>query len=126
MTVSRRRAATCGIAPGVAERRAAWARRALRSGALLAAYLGAVIWLTWPLALHLATRLPDAHGACRFDLLATASILATETQNLAEGRNLLAGSAYHPEPHPIAYAHLALGALPVFAPFFLATGSPAL
>ncbi|HZR82439.1 MAG TPA: hypothetical protein VFD92_15200 [Candidatus Binatia bacterium] len=102
-------------------------RSVLRAAGAFCAYLVAVAWLTWPLAARIASDLPDAHGACRFDLPAIAWILASESRNLvARPTHLFAGTAFHPEPSPIAYGPLALGALPLFAPPFLATGNPAL
>lgn len=102
-------------------------RRASAIAALSVLYIAIAVWLTWPLAAHLATQLPNSHGACRFDLPAILWILSTASRNLlGDPAHLLSGNAFHPEPQPLAYGPLALGALPLYAPVFLATDNPAL
>jgi len=45
-------------------------------------YAGFVVWLTWPLAVHVTTHLPRTHPACGFDPLHMAWTLSYETHAL--------------------------------------------
>lgn len=87
----------------------------------------AVAWLTWPLPAKVATHLADTTLACRFDALLTAWAGAWETNSLLhEPRRLLDANVYHPAPHALLYAEMALGALALFLPAFAATGNAVL
>ena len=57
-------------------------RSALRALALLAAYAGLVIWLTWPLARHASTHLSDTGLGSRFDPLFDIWVLSHESHAL--------------------------------------------
>ena len=52
-------------------------RRWPRALLALGFYVVVVVWLTWPLAEHLATHLPATHAACRFDALHLVWALST-------------------------------------------------
>ena len=100
--------------------------RGRAAGALLA-YLALSVWLTWPLAAHLRTHLPDTHDACRYDLPFTGWMYAWESHVLTTAPARFAdANIYHPTPHPLFYGPTAIGALPYFAPTYLASGDPAL
>jgi hypothetical protein len=95
--------------------------------ASLLAYVAAVAWLTWPLAAHVTTHLPATRASWRYDALYGLWALAHETRALASDPALLFESdIFHPAPRTLFYGPLALGALPTFAPGFLATGNPTL
>jgi len=105
--------------PGPVSRRASVAR-------LIAVTVG-LGWLTWPLARHLATHLPDTYLTCRFDGILPMWALAWETRALVEAPwRILEANTYHPAPHALAYGNMGFGALPLFAPVFLASGNPVL
>jgi hypothetical protein len=98
-----------------------------RAAAALAGYVVLSVWLTWPLAAHLTTHLPDTHDACHYDLPFTGWLFAWESHVLATAPAHFAdANIYHPTPHPLLYGPTAIGALPYFAPTFLASGDPAL
>jgi hypothetical protein len=102
-------------------------RRLLPTGGPLALHAGVLAWLTWPLATRLGTHLPDSHGACRFDAIAVAYVLARETHALFTAPlGFFEGNFYHPAAHSLLYGPSAFGALPLFAPVFALTGNPAL
>lgn len=91
------------------------------------AWLAVVVLLTWPLGGHLSTRLPDTHPACRFDALLTAWAGAWETEALVRAPStLLDANLYHPVRHSLLFVEAGFGALPLFAPVYLATHDPAL
>lgn len=99
-------------------------RRTERAAAALGVYASLVVWLTWPLGAHLATRLP---AACRFDALYGIWALAWNTHALTTAPwRLLDANIYHPAPHALLYGPSAFGLLPYFAPTFVLTGNPAL
>src|SRR5262245_57534979 len=92
--------------------------------ASLPVYLAAVVWLTWPLAAHVTTHLPATRDTWRYDALYGVWALAHETQALAGAPGVtLEGTVFHPAPHALFYGPTALGALPFFAPPYLATGN---
>jgi hypothetical protein len=96
------------------------------AAAALALHAVVVVWLTWPLAPRMATHLPDTVGTCRFDTPLIGWILAHETHALATAPwTLPHGNQYHPAPNALFYGPTAFGALPLFAPVFLATGNAA-
>jgi len=92
-----------------------------------ALYAGLVVVLSWPLAPHLGTHLPNTWWTCQFDPLYTAWALASESHALATApTRLLEGNIFYPTPHVLLYGTTAFGALPYFAPVFWLTGNPAL
>src|SRR5262249_53049955 len=95
--------------------------------ALAALHAALVAWLTWPLAAHLATHLPDTVGACRFDTLLSAWTLAQQSRALAHASPSIGdGNIFYPARHPVFYGDPGFGALPFYMPTFLLTGNPAL
>jgi hypothetical protein len=93
----------------------------------LVCYAGIVAVLTWPLLPNAATHLPATAPACGFDTLYSAWVLAHETRALlADPARLAEGNHFHPAPGTLFYGPTAFGALPYFAPLFLATDNPAL
>lgn len=100
-------------------------RRLATASTTLALYAGLVVWLTWPLAAHLASRLPDTRPECRYDTLYMAWVLAHETHALTTApRDLLDTNIYHPARRTLFYGDTGFGILPYFLPTFLLTGSP--
>ena len=96
-------------------------------GAALICYVSLVVWLTWPLAAHLSTHLPNTTFACAFDTLFSAWVLAYETHTLTTAPfQLLQANIFHPAPDTLFYGPTAFGALPYFAPTFLVTANPGL
>jgi len=104
-------------------------RRHAAAVAALAAYVAVVVWLTWPLASSLETldtHLAEPHSVARFDALYAAWALAWETHVLTTAPLRFAdANIYHPAAHALFYGPTSLGALPWFAPTFLASGNPA-
>jgi hypothetical protein len=99
----------------------------LEALAALVLYATAVVWLTWPLAQQATSRLPATVGPCAFDTPLISWILAHETRALTTApAELPHGNQYHPARFTLFYGPTALGALPLYAPVFLATGNPAL
>lgn len=98
--------------------------------ALVAGYVLLVSWLTWPLAGSGATSLPFAGVipvVSYFDLYYSVWALAHESQTLITAPTLFAdANIYHPASSSLFYGPAAIGALPLFAPVFLATGNAAL
>jgi hypothetical protein len=102
-------------------------RKALGTVATLPCYAAIVVWLTWPLAAHVGTRLPDTWIACRFDLLQMTWALAHQTHALLTAPSSLPdANIYHPTPHALFYGDPGFGALPWFLPTFVVGGNPAL
>jgi hypothetical protein len=101
--------------------------RVLRALGVLVLYGVAVVWLTWPLARVATSRLPMTVGPCLFDTPLISWILAHETHALTTApAEFPHGNQYHPARFTLFYGPAALGALPLYAPVFLATGNPAL
>ena len=101
-------------------------RRAGAAGAL-GLYAGLVVVLSWPLAAHLATHLPNTWWTAQFDALYTGWALAYEAHALATAPARIAdGNIFHPTPHALLYGTTAAGALPYFAPVFWLSGNPTL
>jgi hypothetical protein len=97
------------------------------AAAWLGAYLGAVLWLTWPLAAHLTTHLPRTHLICDFDQRQMIWALAWTSHRLVtDPLHLFDANIYHPLPHTLLYAEAGFGALPFFLPTYLATGDATL
>lgn len=95
--------------------------------ATLAGYAAVIAWLTWPLAAHLGTHLPHTTFICDFDLRQMTWALSWQTHALTtDPWRFFEANLYHPTPHGLLYADAGFGALPYFAPTFLATGNPAL
>jgi len=94
---------------------------------VLPVHAAAVVWLTWPLAAHLRTYLPDTIIPCRFDLLQMIWALAYQSHTLITAPwKLPEANIYHPARHALFYGDVGFGALPYFMPTFLLTGDPAL
>src|SRR5689334_21413661 len=61
------------------------------------------------------------------DTMLTTWAAAHETRTLFAGASALADAGiYHPTPNSLYYGETGFGALPVFAPVFVATGNPTL
>lgn len=109
------------MTPGMWKPRAA---SVLYGGALVAGYLGVVLWLTWPLAASIGTSLPsEGH---HFDVYYSTWVLAHDSHALVSSTPLADANIYHPASSALYYGPAALGALPLFAPVFIATGNPVL
>jgi hypothetical protein len=103
------------------------ARRIARAAAVCALHVTLVIVLTWPLARCARDSLSDATFTGRFDALLVGWALAHETRALATApATLLDGAVFHPARHALLHGEAAFGALPLFAPVFLATANPTL
>ena len=94
---------------------------------LLLVYVVIAGWLAWPLPAYMTTSLPCTTFVCTYDTIYTAWVLAYETHALTTApAQLYEANIYHPEHSALLYGPTSLGALPFFAPTFLATGNPAL
>jgi hypothetical protein len=98
----------------------------MRLVVLAIGYGAAVLVLTWPLGLHVATHLPHTTVGCDFDSLVSTWVLAHISRWLAAPWtvDLLNANIYYPTPDALFYGPTCLGALPVFAPVFLLGGNP--
>src|SRR5262245_43525952 len=92
-----------------------------------ALYLGLTGYVTWPLVAHLGTDLAATARTGAFDTLYTTWALAYETQALTSAPSaFFDANIYYPATRALLYGPAALGALPYFAPVYLATGNPVL
>ena len=90
-------------------------------------YLVLVLWLAWPLPAHLGSHLPHTTFSADFDTLYTTWALGWETHAITtDPARILDANIYHPTPTALLYGPTAFGALPFFAPTFLATGNAVL
>jgi len=90
-------------------------------------YGAVLVWLTWPLAAHLGTHLPDSSFQCQFDLLQMIWALADQSHALVTAPRALAdANIYYPARHALFYGDAGFGALPYFMPTFLLSRNPAL
>ena len=97
------------------------------AAAALVVYAALVMWLTWPLAAHLRTRLPDTRSPCRYDPLYMGWVLAWETHALGTApARLRDANIFHPARGTLFYGDTGFGALPYFMPPMLAGGNPTL
>ena len=72
--------------------------------AALAVHATLVTWLTWPLARHLATHLPNTVLTCQSDTLLITWALAWMSHALVTAPWTLAdANIYHPAPHALFY-----------------------
>jgi hypothetical protein len=102
------------------------ARELIAPASTLVLYLALVVWLTWPLARHAASHVPDL-GFTRMDVLHGVWVLAWQTHALVVApATILDANIYYPAKHALLYGTTGSGTLPYFAPPFLATGNPAL
>ena len=102
-------------------------RAAIRPACALLLYVGLVVWLTWPLASNLTTRLPYTQEACRYDTLNITWVLSYESHCLTtDPFGCLDANIYYPARKTLFYGVTGLAALPYFMPTFLLTGNPAL
>jgi hypothetical protein len=98
-----------------------------RALGLFVAYALVVVGLTWPLAARLGTHLQKVHVSSEYDGLFLAWTLAYQTHALTTAPAEIGnGNIFHPARHAVFYGETAFGALPYFAPAFLATGNPVL
>lgn len=97
----------------------------VRALGVCVAYLAATLFLTWPLGASLATQLPHPIYTARGDVPLVAWVLAHASRALVPWGDA-PGGIYHPTPWSLFYGETAFGALPQFAPVFLATGNPTL
>jgi hypothetical protein len=126
-TAAARPAGAASRAAGGPSVRAELGALARRAGAVVVLYAGIVAWLTWPLAAHLATSLPDTVIACRFDTLLSAWTLAYQSRALVTAPSTLPdANIYYPARHALFYGDPGFGALPYYLPIFLLTKNPAL
>jgi len=103
------------------------ARAIVRVSGPFVGYLAVVVWLTWPLARAASTSLPSTRYSALHDTLYSAWVLAWESHALVTAPAHFAdANIYHPTTGALFYGPAALGALPLFAPVFLATGNAAL
>jgi len=94
---------------------------------VLPIHAAAVVWLTWPLAAHLRTHLPDIGFSCGFDLLQMIWALAYQSRTLITAPwRLPEANIYYPAHHAFFYGDAGFGALPYFMPTYLLTADPAL
>ncbi|MGH7895695.1 MAG: hypothetical protein ACREQL_13570 [Candidatus Binatia bacterium] len=99
----------------------------VRAVSTLVLYAAAVVWLTWPLPAHLATHLPNTSGPSSTDVPYITWVMAYQAHALVtDPSGYLDGNIYYPARHTVLYGDPGLGALPIFAPIFLATGNPTL
>jgi len=98
----------------------------LRAVTAFVGYAALAVWLTWPLGQHIATHLPSTTSLL-FDTIHTAWVLSWETRSLTTAPlSLPDANIYYPSANALFYGQTAFGALPYFAPVFLATGNPTL
>lgn len=93
----------------------------------LVAQAATIVWLTWPFAARAATHLPAFFGRAATECLLLAWALAHESRALfGQPWVFPHGNAFYPESHALFYGEAGFGAVPLFAPIFLATGNPTL
>lgn len=91
---------------------------------VLAGWLAAVIAVTWPLAARASFALPWVLPYVGYDTLYASWVLSWVSRTLVtDPLRLASANVYHPDPAALFYGPTAFGALPLFAPAFLATGS---
>lgn len=100
-------------------------RFAVWSGVLIA-YEAVLVVLTWPLARHVATHVPDTWISARFDQPTLTWALAWQVHALLTNADWRHANIFHPTPDALFYGEAGFGALPYFAPVFLLTGNPVL
>lgn len=100
-------------------------RFAVWSGVLIA-YEAVLVVLTWPLARHVATHVPDTWISARFDQPTLTWALAWQVHALLTDADWRHANIFHPTPDALFYGEAGFGALPYFAPVFLLTGNPVL
>lgn len=99
---------------------------AVRLLVLLVLYVGIVVWLTWPLAGALTEKLPCTDPACRFDTLYSAWVMAWQSHALVtQPAHVGDANIYWPARDALYYGPAGFGAVPYFAPTYLATDSAA-
>ncbi|TMA57622.1 MAG: hypothetical protein E6J75_07250 [Deltaproteobacteria bacterium] len=99
----------------------------MKAAAAFVLYVGLAVVLSWPLAAHLGTHLPNTWWTAQFDALYTGWALAWEAHALATApARIVEGNIFHPTRHALLYGTTAAGALPFFAPVFWLGGNPTL
>src|SRR5262249_32249838 len=103
-------------------------RDAARILALLAVYMGLTVWLTWPLAASLGSKLPcPARLVCYFDVLYSAWAVSWISHALTTAPWQLAdANIYFPDPQALYYGPAALGAALYALPAYALTGNAAI
>src|SRR5262249_42288363 len=90
-------------------------------------YGAVLVWLTWPLAAHLGTHLPDSSFQCQFDLLQMIWALADQSHALVTAPRALAdATTYSPASPALSHGDAGFAPLPSFMPPFLPSRNPAL
>jgi hypothetical protein len=98
-----------------------------RALSALAIHATLVTWLTWPLARHLGTHLPNTSVNSQSDPLLITWALAWMSHALVTAPSTFAdANIYYPASHALFYGEAGFGALPYFLPPFLLTGNPTL
>ena len=94
--------------------------------ATLAFFAALIAWLTWPLATHLETHLPNTVPfKCQLDTVYMVWMLAGECHALAtDPTGILEANIFHPAHHARFYGDTGFGALPYFASTYGLTGNP--
>lgn len=99
----------------------------LRAVALLALYVGAVVWLTWPFAEHPGETIFGEKIVFATDALYSLWAMDWSTLALSTAPTTLPDAPiYHPTPNAFFYGPSGFGGLPLFAPVFWASGNPVL
>lgn len=93
----------------------------------LVAYGLTIVWLTWPLALHVGSELPSPWIGAQINPLLIAWALSWQSQALLDDpANFATANIYHPDPGSLLFGEAGFGALPYFLPVFAVTGNPIL
>jgi hypothetical protein len=92
----------------------------------LVGYLGLTIWLTWPLASELGTKLPCPDPTCEFDTVYSAWVMSWLSHALTSAPwHVADANIYAPAPQALYYGPAGFGAVPYALPAFVATGNAA-
>ncbi|MBM4267179.1 MAG: glycosyltransferase family 39 protein [Deltaproteobacteria bacterium] len=101
-----------------------------RAAGVFLAYSVVTAWWLWPLPQLASTHLLYGAGESRLvhaDVYLIVWSLAWDTHALLTAPwNLFHANAFYPAPFALAYSEHFLGWVPLFAPFYLATGNPVL
>ncbi len=99
----------------------------LRAVGLLAAYVGAVTWITWPLGARIGEAIPGAGPFHITDVLYSMWAMGWSSHALLTApATLPQAGIYHPTPDALFYGPSAFGGVPLFAPVVWATRNPVL
>jgi MYXO-CTERM domain-containing protein len=118
--------ARAGSADEAAPRPTGEARPLLQAAGWFFVYLAVTVWLTWPLVTELDRVLPCTNLACTVDTLYSAWAMSWQSHALATaGVSAADANIFYPTPDALYYGPAGFGAVPYFAPIYLATGSAA-